>query len=196
MYVDDRYVYLGPLAFLVYITLLVVSVLLNPGWDYYSLALSDLGGSTNYPSAIAFETACIASGFIMLLYAVCRYIRGGSTLDQISAVFFIYGAVFLIGVGVFPVSIKFFHDINAILFGLCMGFAVAFATLAEIMRGRILLLYTGVAMLAAGAVIWLTLYGAPCEMGAIILLFCWSLVHMYICRRDNVPDEGSRCTGA
>lgn len=182
MDVGDRYVYLGPIAFVVYIALLVASVLMNPSWDYYSRALSDLGGSSNIPSAMMFGCACISSGIILVVYGFCRYRRGGSTLDQISAAFFIYAAFFLIGVGMFPVSVKFFHDMTAMLFGICMGSAIAFATLAEIMRGRILLLYAGVVILALAAVAWLTLYGSPCEMAAILLIFCWSLVHMHVCR--------------
>lgn len=176
--IGDDYVLLAPLAFLMFLMFLTLSIGVSIDWYFLKYALSDLADPSGTLSAGFFDAACISSGIVLSIYASCRLTRKKSKLDHVAALFFVYSSIFLIGVGLFPVTEKFMHDLMAIMLAFSMVFAIGIGTVAEYRRGRKMLFYASIGIMIAAVVAWKVMYGSPLELAVIILAFIWSIFQM------------------
>lgn len=184
------YIIAAPLAFVVIILGILISVPLDTQWDIMgNYDLSDLGKYTTrtFACAVVFNTSCCISGALLLLFGVGKY-RFENGLDKVSGAFFILSGVglFLVGILTADEPDHTTHNIAAGIFAISMSTAVVLSTASDIMKGDRMVLYSSIAiliMLVGGWVVFELTLGvlsnARSELLAIGCAAVWFFVQLY-----------------
>ncbi len=113
--------YAGISLIFVFAALFLLAILNYPGYSLTTNYLSDLG--IGEKSAVFFNSALVASGFLGILFGSGAFILFEERLGRIGAVFLIVANIALIGTGIFTLQNEFIHTIFSGIFFLLTAFA-------------------------------------------------------------------------
>ncbi len=110
------------LGLVIFIISVAVSILLSPGYDFFSNYLSELGvGNT----ALIFNIGVVLTAVLLIPFFVTLYEKD-KFLPQLIAILGVVGMIFFIGVGVFPLTAGIIHTFSAFLFFFTMTLVIFF----------------------------------------------------------------------
>jgi len=127
----SKYTKIGFFAPLIALSTIAISILLAPGFDWITNALSDLGNYTVFflspyklVSAIIFNSGLIVTGIVMMLYTIwfLRWTKDIPT--KIGVIPLIISLGFLIGIGVFSENFGYLHYQVSVGFFLTFPFSM------------------------------------------------------------------------
>ena len=125
------YTKIGFFAPLIVLSTIAISILLAPGYDWITKALSDLGNYIDYfetpyklVSAILFNGGLIVTGILMMLYTIwfLRWTKDIPT--KIGVIPLLISLGFLIGIGVFSENFGYLHYQVSVGFFLTFPFSM------------------------------------------------------------------------
>ena len=126
-----KYTKIGFFAPLIALTTITISILLAPGFDWITNALSDLGNYTVFflspyklASAIIFNSGLIITGILMMLYTFwfLRWTKDMPT--KIGVIPLLISLGFLIGIGIFSENFGYLHYQVSVGFFLTFPFSM------------------------------------------------------------------------
>ncbi|TFH10599.1 MAG: DUF998 domain-containing protein [Candidatus Thorarchaeota archaeon] len=126
-----RYTKVGFFAPLIALSTITIAILLAPGFDWITNALSDLGNYTTFflspyklVSAIVFNSGLIVTGILMMLYAIWFLKWTTDIPTKIGVIPLIISLGFLIGIGVFSENFGYLHYQVSVGFFLTFPFSM------------------------------------------------------------------------
>ena len=132
---QNTYMVVAPLAFVVFLVGLVLTLLTTPpSWDLAKENLSNLAGETSLLTGILFTITCVLAG-IMIVYFGLGKVLYEEGLDNVSGVLFVISGVSLVFVGLFNTNVYRMHMIVTLFFTFMVVFAIVGASLADILNG-------------------------------------------------------------
>lgn len=115
---EDRWVDTGALAGIlgaVFFTIVwTAAVIVDGHWTFGEETLSALGGDR--PGAVIFNLGVITEGLLGLLFSIGFYRLNDGLLHRAGSAVLVLSTVFLIAVGIFPVTTGALHDISSYAF--------------------------------------------------------------------------------
>ncbi len=132
---QNTYMVVAPLAFVVFLVGLVLTLLTTPpSWDLAKENLSNLAGETSLLTGILFTITCVLAG-IMIVYFGLGKVLYEEGLDNVSGILFVISGVSLVFVGLFNTNVYRMHMIVTLFFTFMVVFAIVGASLADILNG-------------------------------------------------------------
>ena len=169
----------APLAMVIFILGIVIAMSLDTVWNFYDYNLSDLGtGDRVLLSAFIFDYFCCLAGFFISIFGTGKVLFE-EKLDKVSGYFFVIGGFGLIMVGVLNAEFLTAHNIAAGVFAIDMATAIVLATISDIMKKDMLVLISGIIILAFLAIQWPFFHGAMSESMSIVSAAAWFFVQFY-----------------
>lgn len=114
-----KYTKIGFFAPLIALTTIAVSIILAPGFDWITNALSDLGNYTTYflspyklVSAIVFNAGLVITGILMMLYTIWFLRWAKDALTKIGIIPLLLSLVFLIAIGICSENCILHYDVS------------------------------------------------------------------------------------
>ena len=168
---------LGAIGFSV---LWIATVLIDGSWVFGEMTLSELGDPSR-PADMLFNISCILSGLVLAVFAFAM--RSMQKVKLVRASMGLAGAasVFLIGVGLFPIHIDFWHGLFSWAFFLTMMTAIILSVPGDWSRGgraRGIAGVSGFMVLVAVLLLALTPL-ALAEAIAVIFIMVWVLMRSF-----------------
>ena len=137
----ETYVVVAPLAFVVFLVGLVLTLLTTPpSWDLAKENLSNLAGETSLITGVLFTITCMLAG-IMIVYFGLGKVLYEEGLDNVSGILFVTSGLSLMLVGLFNTNLYRMHMIVTLFFTFMIVFAIVGTSLADVLSGdRIMLI--------------------------------------------------------
>jgi hypothetical membrane protein len=185
----SRVCLLGPLALIMAWATIIVSITVNPWFNLYKNALSDLGAvglGTNY----IFNTGLILTGIVFAIYAGFLERVSRNRVSAMASGIAILSAAHLIMIAVFPsgtephkfVSLEFFLLAAATIFFMSISFYVD----GKKFYGTSSMIIFLVGILGSALIDWPST--ALLEIYDIILLTIWTTLVSYYCIRKDYAN--------
>ena len=134
-YDHSTYVVAAPLAFVVFLVGLCLTLLTTPpSWDLAKENLSNLAGDTSLITGVLFTITCILAGAMIVFFGLGKTIYEEG-LDHISGILFMVSGASLILVGLFNTNLYIFHMIATLFFTFMIVFAIVGTSLADVKSG-------------------------------------------------------------
>ena len=160
-----------------------ISISVNPWFDLFRDALSDLGAS-QANSPWIYNIGLITSGFLLLPYSAYLIYDSRDKLEIVGGGYVAIGGLFLSLIGFFPGGTRP-HVFVSTYFFVQMGLAILLMGLGALKEGRAfygtISVLTFIFMLVGSTFDWPSV--ATLEVYEVILLDIWVLTRTFYCRR-------------
>ena len=188
-YDHSTYVVAAPLAFVVFLVGLCLTLLTTPpSWDLAKENLSNLAGETSLLTGILFTITCVLAGFMIVFFGLGKTIYEEG-LDHISGVLFMISGVSLILVGVFNTNLYRMHMIVTLFFTFMIVFAIVGTSLADVLSGDrvMLLIHLATLLLVLVQIPFFT--GGAAELMSIVVGAVWAECQLIKYHRRGCQSE-------
>lgn len=180
---NRRYL-LGPLALAVAWTTIIASIMINPWFNLYEDALSDLG-ALGLETSYIFNSGLVVTGIVFAVYAGILVEITENRVSAMASGIAITAAAHLIMIAVFPsgtephrfVSLEFFLLVAATVF--FMG--IAFYVDGWRAHGTLSMIIFSLGVFGSALIDWPST--ALLELYNILLITLWTLLVSHYCRR-------------
>ncbi len=168
---------LGIIGALGFSLLWAVAVFVDGSWVFGEMTLSVLGDPSRPADAI-FNLGCILAGIVLVVFAMAMRPLQKNRILRLTFGLVALASFFLIGVGLFPIHIEFWHNLFAWAYFLTMMGAVVISIPGDWYlggRGRAMALFTLLMVLISVALLAFTAL-ALAEAVAAIFIMTWALM--------------------
>ena len=140
-YSHTTYIVAAPLAFVVFLVGLVITLLtVPPSWDLAKENLSNLGGHPSLLTGICFTVTCFLAGALVAFFGLGKTIYEDG-LDKTAGSLFIVSGISLMLVGLFNTNVYRLHMLVTLFFTTIVVIAICVTSFADILSGdRVMLL--------------------------------------------------------
>ena len=187
----ETYVVVAPLAFVVFLVGLVLTLLTTPpSWDLAKENLSNLAGETSLITGVLFTITCMLAG-IMIVYFGLGKVLYEEGLDNVSGILFVTSGLSLMLVGLFNTNLYRMHMIVTLFFTFMIVFAIVGTSLADVLSGDriMLILHLATLFLVLFQIPFFT--GGAAELMSIIFGALWAECQLIKYRRRSVLADVS-----
>ena len=187
----ETYVVVAPLAFVVFLVGLVLTLLTTPpSWDLAKENLSNLAGETSLITGVLFTITCMLAG-IMIVYFGLGKVLYEEGLDNVSGILFETSGLSLMLVGLFNTNLYRMHMIVTLFFTFMIVFAIVGTSLADVLSGDriMLILHLATLFLVLFQIPFFT--GGAAELMSIIFGALWAECQLIKYRRRSVLADVS-----